>query len=153
MPKTDNSVDEAKNSCFYSNGMPFEEFWFDFQQLLGTKKLKHVLNASLAPKLSDRIIPPEYPDPPPQPDCEWPEDSYNSDEEAPSPKKKVRPRRGQQQQQAGGDSSQQAGDWRALICLQISQRLLKPQQRIRECVKYIENSTSVIYPFAENTSD
>ena len=112
MPKTDNSVDEAKNSCFYSNGMPFEEFWFDFQQLLGTKKLKHVLNASLAPKLSDRTCPPEYPDPPPQPDCEWPEDSSNSDEEVPSPKKKVRPRRGQQQQQASGDSGGSGGEGR-----------------------------------------
>ena len=42
---------------------------------------------------------------------EWPEDSSNSDEEVPSPKKKVRPRR-DQQQQARGDSGGSGGEGR-----------------------------------------
>ena len=61
--------------CFCGDQDNFEEFYFEYEQLLGTKKLKHVLSISNAPT-SQRPSVPMEPSAPNRPDdIDWPSNS------------------------------------------------------------------------------
>ena len=73
MPKKRHSSEE--DDCFCGDQDNFEEFYFEYEQLLGTKKLKHVLSISNAPA-SQRPSVPMEPSAPNRPDdTDWPSNS------------------------------------------------------------------------------